>query len=52
MRSRDVSRWGGERLRAHGGELVGEVEQYQNSYRLGYVRLPEGIIIELAEQIG
>jgi len=41
-----------ERLRAHGAELVGELEQYENSYRLCYVRGPEGIILELAEQIG
>jgi len=40
-----------DRLRAHGAELVGELEQYENSYRLRYVRGPEGIIIELAEQI-
>ncbi len=40
------------RLRAHGAELVGELEQYENSYRLCYVRGPEGIIIELAERIG
>jgi catechol 2,3-dioxygenase-like lactoylglutathione lyase family enzyme len=40
------------RLRARGAELVGEVERYQDSYRLGYIRGPEGIIIELAEQIG
>jgi catechol 2,3-dioxygenase-like lactoylglutathione lyase family enzyme len=40
------------RLRAHGAELVGELEQYENSYRLCYVRGPEGIIVELAEQIG
>ena len=39
-------------LRAHGAALVGEVEQYEDSYRLCYVRGPEGIIIELAEQIG
>ena len=32
--------------------LVGEVEQYEDSYRLCYVRGPEGIIVELAEQIG
>jgi catechol 2,3-dioxygenase-like lactoylglutathione lyase family enzyme len=37
-------------LRAHGAELVGELEQYENSYRLCYVRGPEGIIIELAEE--
>jgi catechol 2,3-dioxygenase-like lactoylglutathione lyase family enzyme len=40
------------RLRAHGAELVGELEQYENSYRLCYVRGPEGIIVALAEQIG
>ena len=39
-------------LRAHGGELVGDVERYEDSYRLCYVRGPEGIIVELAEQIG
>jgi catechol 2,3-dioxygenase-like lactoylglutathione lyase family enzyme len=41
-----------DRLRAHGAELVGEVEQYENRYRLCYIRGPEGIIIELAEEIG
>jgi len=41
-----------DRLRAHGAELVGELEQYEDSYRLCYVRGPEGIIIELAERIG
>nr|WP_026360797.1 VOC family protein [Amycolatopsis nigrescens] len=40
-----------DRLRAHGAELVGEVVRYEDSYRLCYVRGPEGIIIELAEQI-
>ena len=39
-------------LRARGSELVGELERYEDSYRLCYVRGPEGIIIELAEQIG
>jgi catechol 2,3-dioxygenase-like lactoylglutathione lyase family enzyme len=39
-------------LRARGTELVGELERYENSYRLCYVRGPEGIIVELAEQIG
>lgn len=39
-------------LRAHGGELVGEVERYGDIYRLCYVRGPEGIIVELAEKIG
>ncbi|GAA2859768.1 VOC family protein [Nonomuraea rubra] len=40
------------RLRAHGAELVGELEQYQDSYRLCYVRGPEGLIVGLAEQLG
>lgn len=40
------------RLRAHGAELVGELVQYENSYRLCYVRGPEGILIALAEKIG
>ncbi len=39
-------------VRARGGELVGEVENYKDIYRLCYVRGPEGIIVELAEQIG
>lgn len=39
-------------LRTRGAELVGELERYENSYRLCYVRGPEGIIIELAEKIG
>ena len=39
-------------LRAHGGELVGEVERYEDIYRLCYIRGPEGIIVELAERIG
>jgi catechol 2,3-dioxygenase-like lactoylglutathione lyase family enzyme len=39
-------------LRARGAELVGEVERYEDRYRLCYVRGPEGIIVELAEQIG
>jgi catechol 2,3-dioxygenase-like lactoylglutathione lyase family enzyme len=40
------------RLRAHGAELIGELGQYRDSYRLCYVRGPEGIIIALAEQLG
>jgi catechol 2,3-dioxygenase-like lactoylglutathione lyase family enzyme len=40
------------RLRAHGAELVGEVVQYEDMYRLCYVRGPEGIIVGLAEQLG
>ena len=39
-------------LRAHGGELVGELVNYENSYSLCYVRGPAGIIVELAEKIG
>ena len=40
-----------ERVRGHGAELVGEVVQYEDSYRLCYVRGPEGIIVELAQQL-
>jgi catechol 2,3-dioxygenase-like lactoylglutathione lyase family enzyme len=39
-------------LRARGAELVGELVRYKDSYRLCYVRGPEGIIVELAERIG
>ncbi|HEX5591837.1 MAG TPA: VOC family protein [Solirubrobacterales bacterium] len=39
-------------LQAKGGELVGEVVAYGNSYKLCYIRGPEGIIVELAEKIG
>jgi catechol 2,3-dioxygenase-like lactoylglutathione lyase family enzyme len=38
------------RMRAHGAELIGEM-QYENSYRLAYIRGPEGIIVGLAEQL-
>ena len=38
--------------RARGAELVGEVERYGDIFRLCYIRGPEGIIVELAEQIG
>jgi catechol 2,3-dioxygenase-like lactoylglutathione lyase family enzyme len=38
-------------LRARGAELVGEVVQYEDTYRLCYVRGPEGIIVALAEQL-
>src|SRR5436190_12650500 len=37
------------RLRAHGAELIGEVAQYEDKYRLCYVRGPAGIIVALAE---
>jgi catechol 2,3-dioxygenase-like lactoylglutathione lyase family enzyme len=40
------------RLRAHGAELVGEVERFEHMFRLCYVRGPEGIIVELAERLG
>ena len=39
-------------LRARGAELVGELERYEDRYRLCYVLGPEGIIVELAERIG
>jgi catechol 2,3-dioxygenase-like lactoylglutathione lyase family enzyme len=39
-------------LRASGTELVGELVRYEDSYLLCYVRGPEGIIVELAEEIG
>ncbi len=40
------------RLRAHGAELIGDVVQYEDTYRLCYIRGPEGIIVGLAEQLG
>jgi catechol 2,3-dioxygenase-like lactoylglutathione lyase family enzyme len=39
------------RLRAHGAQLVGELVQYEDKYRLCYVRGPEGILVALAEQL-
>jgi catechol 2,3-dioxygenase-like lactoylglutathione lyase family enzyme len=39
-------------LRARGAELIGEVTQYQDIYRLCYVRGPAGIIVALAEELG
>ena len=39
------------RIRAHGAEIIGQM-QYQNTYRLAYIRGPEGIIVALAEQLG
>ena len=38
------------RMRAHGAELIGEM-QYEVTYRLAYIRGPEGLIIGLAEQL-
>jgi predicted enzyme related to lactoylglutathione lyase len=40
------------RLSKHGAQLVGEVVQYQDSYRLCYIRGAEGILVGLAEQLG
>jgi len=39
------------RLRAHGAELMGDVVQYEDTYRLCYIRGPEGIIVALAEEL-
>jgi catechol 2,3-dioxygenase-like lactoylglutathione lyase family enzyme len=40
------------RLRAHGAQLVGDVVQYEDMYRLCYIRGPEGLLIGLAERLG
>ena len=40
------------RLRKHGAQLVGDVVQYENSYRLCYIRGPEGLLVGIAEQLG
>ena len=40
-----------DRLRGHGAELVGEIAQYEDNYRLCFVRGPEGFIVGLAEQL-
>ena len=39
------------RHRAHGAQLVGELTQYEDKYRLCYVRGPEGILVALAEEL-
>ncbi len=39
------------RLRKHGAELVGEVVQYEDTYRLCYIRGPEGILLGLAQEL-
>jgi catechol 2,3-dioxygenase-like lactoylglutathione lyase family enzyme len=39
------------RLMKHGAQLVGEVMQYENTYRLCYIRAPEGLLIGLAEEL-
>ena len=41
-----------DRLRSHGADLVGEIAQYEDSYRLCFMRGPEGIIVGLAEELG
>ena len=41
-----------ERLRGQGAELLGEIAQFGDSYRLCYVRGPEGIVVGLAEELG
>jgi catechol 2,3-dioxygenase-like lactoylglutathione lyase family enzyme len=40
------------RLRRHGAELVGEIAQYEDIYRLCFVRGPEGILVGLAQKLG
>jgi catechol 2,3-dioxygenase-like lactoylglutathione lyase family enzyme len=40
------------RLRKHGAELLGEIAQYEDIYRLCFIRGPEGVIIGLAEKLG
>lgn len=39
------------RLQKHGAQLVGEVVQYEDAYRLSYIRGPEGLLIGLAEEL-
>jgi hypothetical protein len=39
------------RLRPHGGELIGEVADYQDVYRLCYLRGPGGIIVALSQEL-
>ena len=41
-----------DRLRPYGGELVGEIVEYDGFYRLCYLRGPAGIIVSLAEELG
>jgi catechol 2,3-dioxygenase-like lactoylglutathione lyase family enzyme len=41
-----------ENLRKHGAQLVGEVVQYKDAYRLCYIRGPEGLLIGLAQELG
>lgn len=39
------------RLEKHGAQLIGEIQNYENIYKVCYLRGPEGIILELAEEI-
>jgi catechol 2,3-dioxygenase-like lactoylglutathione lyase family enzyme len=39
------------RLREHGGELVGEIVQYENAYKLCFLRAPEGFVVGLAQPL-
>ncbi len=41
-----------DRLKKHGAQIVGEIVQYENIYRLCYIRGPEGLLIGLAEELG
>src|ERR1700728_1663901 len=41
-----------ERLRTRGAQLVGEVVQYKEAYRLCYIRGPEGLLVGLAQELG
>ncbi|MBB4236309.1 VOC family protein [Rhizobium esperanzae] len=41
-----------ERLRARGAQLVGEVVQYGDTYRLCYIRAPDGLLLGLAQELG
>ena len=40
------------RLKKHGAQLVGEMVQYENTYRLCYIRAKDGLLIGLAEELG
>jgi catechol 2,3-dioxygenase-like lactoylglutathione lyase family enzyme len=40
-----------ERLRKHGAQLVGDVVEYEDTYRLCYIRGPEGLLIGLAQEL-
>ncbi|GAA4087108.1 VOC family protein [Nonomuraea soli] len=48
----DIEEVVGRLLRNHGADLVGEVVDYEDVYRLCYVRGPEGIVVGLAQQLG